>query len=117
MRKAITLVQFHGEKHLRVLTDSSTPIEDQKKAFKELQRSSREHPEYARIELWTSSNCAKSHKFRQPVEKKSPQEPAPVKEPAAPEPEPEKPAENANTGAGDQTSKTPKGTAKKSPKS
>lgn len=109
MRKALTLVQYHGEKDLRVLTDSSVPIETQKQEFKKLQRGDREHPEYARIELWTSSNCAKSHKFRKP--KESPE--------STPEPEPEPEPENlpeANAGAGEQTTKKPKGTTRNTTK-
>ena len=66
MRQAITLFVAHGEAHLRVLSDGSVPIEEQRQAFKAL-KAKREHPEFSRIELWTSGGVTKSHKFREPA--------------------------------------------------
>jgi hypothetical protein len=82
MIEAITLAQKHGEKHLTVLTDGSVPIEDQRKAFKILQQS-RTHPEFARVELWTSSCRTKQRKFDRPTQAKS--EPATAPTPPATE--------------------------------
>lgn len=86
MRSAITLYALHGERALRVLTDGQTPLEEQQANFKKLAQD-REHEDWERIELWTSSGgCVKSHKFRLPAAKEK-TKPEPKKsEPKKPEP-------------------------------
>lgn len=70
MRTAITLARKHGEEKPSVLTGPEVPIDQQIAAIKGIAGGGREHPEFAEVELWTSSSGrSKRFKFRAPGEK------------------------------------------------
>jgi len=61
MRVSITIGYTHGAKTPRVVTLPDVPFETQKKTLKAL-GTSKTHPEFSRVELWSSAGGWVSHR-------------------------------------------------------
>lgn len=67
-RSAITIGHPHNGGALVVVHGPGVPIQDQKDRIR-AHNVSREHPEFSRVELWTSdSGRIRTYKFRKPSE-------------------------------------------------
>ncbi|HEV7405167.1 MAG TPA: hypothetical protein VGO11_19645 [Chthoniobacteraceae bacterium] len=67
MRTAVTIGRRHEEDAPEVLAGPAVPIREQQQVFRAATRT-REHPEYAELELWTSDEgCVKRRKFSPPA--------------------------------------------------
>ncbi|MHA3773659.1 hypothetical protein ACXR0O_19155 [Verrucomicrobiota bacterium sgz303538] len=105
---AITVARRHGGRTFEVVIDASVHPGEHKAAFREL-AASREHPEFAEVQIWESNvGVTKSKKFREVTPDKGPEKPEDEK------PQDEKPeAENSEGDTSAKTSSEPSASKKK----